>query len=122
MECFLYMGKFSALYLYSFMESSKLLRESGTVDPHYLQILYVQICLLVKTYLYNAQISSCSTVRPFVDTHSGGKFELLTCMFPAQVGDALPSCFRSPTITRCPLRGLISATLRIFELFLKKIN
>ena len=69
---------------------------AGRVDPHYLQILYLQIHLLTK--ISNPQINTCST---FVVIHGCAewqkeKSELPNVPVPAKVeqGHVLPALFQ----------------------------
>ena len=76
--------------------------------------LYVHICFLVKIYVYNTQIRVAVLVQPFTDSE-WRKIWATDVSIPSS-GD-LPFCFRSYALSRCPLPGIISATLGIFEVF-----
>ena len=81
-------------------------------------MLYLQIHLLTK--ICNPKISTCGT---FLITcghmQSCEKFESSDMNVPSEVkqGSALPSCFSSYTINKCPLHGLFSATFSHFYAF-----
>lgn len=105
MECALctMLVGFSMLYPSEFVESSEQLCKAGAAIPHYLKILDLDICLLVKTYLLMAKSVVRVLLWPFTATpRVQGDASCLMCTYPADIDqcNALLSCLRFHSVPK----------------------
>ena len=90
------------------------------VNPYYVKILYLQIHLLAKIYLY-PQNQYLALLQAFMNICSVVKnVSCPPCTSPADVeqGNPLLSYFGSHTINRCPFHSLADAMVFTFLCFL----